>query len=155
MDRILRLRQDMMNANSYHEYSNAASALDRDCGLDDYKGDSNSPYFNLAVLNSRIEQYTRLREAGDISGLMFYLRSHLMRGGFGISDSRLWAHTHIGTKTCLYRYVNEVNRQGSENRAGPWYCLTVLSLRAADASKQLRMPTSARPPANTRPRGGV
>jgi len=110
MSRILKSRQQMMAANDYDEYSQAAHALDRDSGLDEYKADPESPYFNLSVLNARIEQYSTLREKGDISGLMFYLRSHLMRGGFGIGDPRLWASTHIGTKTCLYRYVNEVTR---------------------------------------------
>jgi len=107
-ERILRLRAQVQNAKDYPSYYRAASALDRDSGLDTFKAEPASPYYDVTLINKRVAMYQRMREAGDIHGLMFYLRSHLMREQFGLGDPRLWNQCHVGTKTCLVRYVNEV-----------------------------------------------
>ncbi|RKP10143.1 acyl transferase/acyl hydrolase/lysophospholipase [Thamnocephalis sphaerospora] len=98
-------------ATNYEQWASAASAVDQIDGKEAWKADPVSPDYDYELLQSRIRQLRAAREAGDVSAMIFLLRSSLSRHLADMGNPRNYAATHTGTKHLIEGFIDEVVQQ--------------------------------------------
>ncbi|RGB35174.1 acyl transferase/acyl hydrolase/lysophospholipase [Rhizophagus diaphanus] len=101
----------LKNANNYEEWAEAANKLDQLEGKDEWKNDIKSPDYDHELLYKRWSQLKSARNTGDLSQMIFLLRTSLARNLGDMGQPKLYAYTHIGTKKLIETYINEVVKQ--------------------------------------------
>ena len=94
----------MDNATSYNEWLQAAQKLDEIEGHDRWKLQDESEFYDANLIRQRLEDMRRLEADNDIQGIMFHLRSGMVRGLGGIGNPRLHTHAYVGTKKLIEEY---------------------------------------------------
>eukprot|EP01135_Chromosphaera_perkinsii_P012209 Nk52_evm28s2612 gene=Nk52_evmTU28s2612 len=102
------LKSQMQNADNYAEWYSAALELDRLEGKHIWKREFESPYYDNELIEERLEDLRIARKSGDLRKMMFLLREGLHRNLGGIGNPQLYSHCHVGTKTLIERYIDEV-----------------------------------------------
>jgi TAG lipase/steryl ester hydrolase/phospholipase A2/LPA acyltransferase len=100
---ILYLR--MKEAENYEDWRAAASELDLLEGNSSWKNETESPEYNVPLIQTRLKQLDDARLDQDASRMLFLIRTSLHRGLGGMGDLRLYKHSHIGTKALIERYI--------------------------------------------------
>ncbi|CAG8589633.1 2158_t:CDS:10, partial [Funneliformis mosseae] len=98
-------------ANNYEQWAEAANALDHLQGKDEWKHNAISPDYDYDLLQKRLTQLTRARKTGQLSQMIFLLRTSLARNLGDMGQPKLYAYTNIGTKKLIEAYINEVIKQ--------------------------------------------
>jgi len=126
------LQRKLRKAQSYTEWKSVARKLDRldgkqsnltypspfssgmmkNCswcvGLDVWKADPRSKYFDHERIKKDVRTLRALMDAHDLPPLMNYLRGCLRRNIWGIGHPRLYSVARHGTKLLIEEYVGEV-----------------------------------------------
>jgi TAG lipase/steryl ester hydrolase/phospholipase A2/LPA acyltransferase len=100
---ILYLR--MKEAETYEDWRAAASEIDILEGNSAWKNETESPEYNVRLIQTRLKQLDDARLDQDASRMLFLIRTSLHRGLGGMGDLRLYKHSHIGTKALIERYI--------------------------------------------------
>jgi len=98
-------------ATNYEQWSEAATILDQLQGKDQWKNTPSSDDYDFELLQRRLAQLKKARKTGDLSQMIFLLRTSLARNLGDMGQPELYAHTHIGTKRLIEAYINEVVKQ--------------------------------------------
>ncbi len=95
-----RIREQLASARTFSEWECTAQFLDAALKNDAWKADSSDVPFRLDHLVSRTREYNAMRASRDVYGLMFRLRSELLRKHWGIGGDEI-ARAYVGTKACV------------------------------------------------------
>ncbi|KNC97622.1 uncharacterized protein SPPG_07090 [Spizellomyces punctatus DAOM BR117] len=98
-------------ATNYEQWAAAGGMLDKLTGKDKWKNDPVSPDYDYELLQDRLAQLKKARESGNMSSMMFMLRTSLSRNLGDAGNPRLYGITHVGTKRLIEDYIDEVIRQ--------------------------------------------
>ncbi|WP_348673085.1 DUF3336 domain-containing protein [uncultured Abyssibacter sp.] len=110
MSSLRECRRAMRQAGDYATWADAAQRLDELTGGDAWKSEDESSLYDFRMIRARLRQIRRLRERGDIFGLMHELRQGLHWNIGGIGSPYIYAQTFIGTKHLVSDYIDEVCR---------------------------------------------
>lgn len=102
--------RQMDNAVTYDEWLQAAKKLDEIEGHDKWKLQDESELYDANLIRQRLNDMRRLEVENDIQGIMFTLRSGMVRGLGGIGNPRLHTHAYVGTKKLIEEYTAQVMR---------------------------------------------
>uniref|UniRef100_A0A7S4KKZ0 PNPLA domain-containing protein n=2 Tax=Guillardia theta TaxID=55529 RepID=A0A7S4KKZ0_GUITH len=100
----------MDNATSYNEWLEAARALDEIEGHDRWKAEDESELYDSKLIRDRLQDMRRLEASKDIQGIMFNLRSGLVRGLGGVGNQALHTHCYVGTKRLIEEHTGQTLR---------------------------------------------
>jgi len=95
----------MDNAADYGEWLEAAQKLDEFETHDRWKLLDESELYDANLIRKRLADMRRLQAENDIQGIMFNLRSGMVRGLGGIGNPRLHTHAYVGTKKLIEEYT--------------------------------------------------
>lgn len=98
----------LRNAESYEEWEEAALHLDNLLGLDLWRYNQSSRYYDYRLINERLENLIIAREEQDVQGLVNLLRSGLVRNLGNITATRLYNRSYAGTKFLIEEYITQV-----------------------------------------------
>lgn len=98
----------MRHAESYEEWEEAALHLDNLLGLDLWRYNHVSRYYDYRLINERLDSLTVAREEQDIQGLVNLLRSGLVRNLGNITATKLYNRSFAGTKFLIEEYITQV-----------------------------------------------
>lgn len=85
--------------------------LDRCKGYDLWKNLPASSEYDYELLKDRLTLLKTLRKNGDISAMVFNLRTNLARNLGDMGNPRLYECSHVGTKALIEDYIDEVTKQ--------------------------------------------
>jgi len=102
--------KQMDGSTSYGEWLEAAQKLDEYEGHDVWKEVDNSPLFDTQHIRDRLEEMRELEASKDIQGIMFNLRSGLVRGLGGVGNIKLHTHAYVGTKRLIEDHSAQILR---------------------------------------------
>ena len=106
------LRRDclrtMAGATDYRTWYEAALELDRYEGLEEWRQDEISPFYDFELIRARRERLRQRRQQQDVKYLVHHLRQGLHWNLGNISNPRLYASARTGTKKLIEDYVEEV-----------------------------------------------
>eukprot|EP00842_Homolaphlyctis_polyrhiza_P005765 jgi/Hompol1/618/HPOL_005364-RA len=106
-----RFRKLMDMATCYEQWAAAGYMLDRCEGNDKWKNTEQSPHYDYSLIRDRLETLRNIRKTGDAATMMFALRTSLCRNLGDMGNPKLYGHTHVGTKTLIEDYIDEVTKQ--------------------------------------------
>lgn len=98
----------LAQAADYETWREAASALDRAEGLDDWKADEVSDSYDWRLIRSRLRQIRTYRAEGSVARLVHHLRQGLHWNVGNIGNPELYGHARVGTKQLIVDYATEV-----------------------------------------------
>lgn len=108
MRKLKQCRAALSSATSYDEWKEAAQEHDRLTGMDAWKAEDVSSEYDWQIIKHRLHELRRLRSAGDVLHLAFFLNEGL-HGNLGqMGNARLYQYAKFGTKTLIETYINEV-----------------------------------------------
>ncbi|POW20034.1 hypothetical protein PSHT_04015 [Puccinia striiformis] len=105
-----RLRRKLQAAENYEEWKQAALELDDLLGFEQWKRNSINAYYDSTSVRRVVASLERLRVNNDAEDLMGVLEVCLRANFAGIESIRLYSQTHLGTKTLIENYVDEVEK---------------------------------------------
>lgn len=105
-----RLRRKMQAAESYDEWKQAALELDELLGFEQWKRNSSNAYYDSTSVRRVVASLERSRLSNDAEALKGVLEVCLRANFAGIESTRLYSQTHLGTKTLIENYVDEVEK---------------------------------------------
>lgn len=97
-----------MKETTYDTWKQQALQLDARRGLDQWKTEDRSSYYDYKVIQRRCRELEALRQTGDIRRLIFYFNEGLHGNMGGMGAPRLYVRAHFGTKELINRYVQQV-----------------------------------------------
>lgn len=101
-------QRGMAHATDFNTWRTHAVDLDALQGMDVWKSDPNSPYYQHALIQQRLINLRNWRKAGDWAQVIFSLREGLHRNLGNLANPELYKHTHVGTKFLIDDYITEV-----------------------------------------------
>ncbi|KAJ3207584.1 hypothetical protein HDU67_007375, partial [Dinochytrium kinnereticum] len=101
----------MKVATAYEQWAAAGLALDRLEGKELWKNDPKSTDYDYELLQDRLYQLRKARESGDLSSMIFLLRTSMSRNLGEMGNPKLYEYCHVGTKKLIEDYIEEVTRQ--------------------------------------------
>ncbi|KAA8496595.1 Triacylglycerol lipase SDP1 [Porphyridium purpureum] len=105
---IDKYKRQLKTARSYAEYYHAGMQLDVLLNNQAWKVEpvTDNKLYDANVLLARLIDVARLYKRGDVEGLMFSVRSGLVRNLGGICNPELHAHSYVGSKRDVEDYLN-------------------------------------------------
>ncbi|KAG6224248.1 hypothetical protein E4U26_003912 [Claviceps purpurea] len=97
---------EMKSAETYQQWSAAASGLDQLDGNDRWKHDTEDGEYDFWLIQERLSALDEARASGDVRATMHLIRTELSRGLGGMDNVDLYRHSYIGTKKLIERYVD-------------------------------------------------
>ncbi|KAJ8102765.1 acyl transferase/acyl hydrolase/lysophospholipase [Lipomyces tetrasporus] len=95
------------HASSYEEWARASQELDFLSGYDDWKMNPVSDEYDFQFIAKRLNELRSVRESGDYLKLLFLIRTTFTRNPGNIGNTKLYLHSHIGTKYLIDDYIGE------------------------------------------------
>ncbi|KAF8976818.1 hypothetical protein BGZ46_007928 [Entomortierella lignicola] len=106
-----RMTNELAHSKSFDEWLARATELDILTGSDVWRSNHQSNVYDYNLILTRRHHLKVIRESGDVSAMMYLLRSGLLRNLGGITDPRLFCHSYLGTKHLIESYMDEVVSQ--------------------------------------------
>ncbi|MFT4021532.1 MAG: DUF3336 domain-containing protein [Acinetobacter sp.] len=107
--RLKKLRRQLQHAENYQEWKEIALQLDEESGVQAWKTDHSSPYFDAEVIAHRLNLLKKYRTQHRLQDLMHILREGLTHDIANICHPMLFVVCHLGTKKIIEDYVEEVS----------------------------------------------
>ncbi|KAG9257824.1 uncharacterized protein F5Z01DRAFT_303374 [Emericellopsis atlantica] len=98
----------LREATTYEEWEEASLHLDNLLGLDLWRNNPTSKYYDWRLLTSRLHSLIEAREEGDFTTLVNLLRSGLVRNLGNITSPKLYNRALSGTKYLIEEYITQV-----------------------------------------------
>ncbi|KAK5676595.1 Lipase 5 [Elasticomyces elasticus] len=98
----------LQQAESYDEWQTAAQKLDALDGADKWKTQDACDEYDVALVQSRLQNLESMRDNRDFTRLRFHTRTSLTRDLGGMGNVSLYKHTRVGTKALIERYIDTV-----------------------------------------------
>ena len=98
----------LAHATDYTTWRTHAVDLDAQAGMDVWKSDPHSPFYQYRLIQQRLINLRNWRKAGDWPQVIFSLREGLHRNLGNLANPELYKHTRVGTKFLIDDYINEV-----------------------------------------------
>lgn len=95
-------------ATDYRSWQQASAVLDELDGAAQWRLQDSSDDYDWRLIRSRLSQIQRLRETGDITGLLYHLRQGLYWNIGNIANPALYDVARVGTKKLIGDYVDAV-----------------------------------------------
>ncbi len=108
MSKLSRLEKVLDKATSYEEWTDAARALDKFEGKDQWRLERESDDYDYRLLTSRVRLFRKLRKHEDYDQIIFRLREELHGNIGNMANPALYQHARYGTKKLINDYLNEV-----------------------------------------------
>ncbi|KAA1089655.1 hypothetical protein PGT21_026173 [Puccinia graminis f. sp. tritici] len=105
-----RLRRKLRAAETYEEWKAAALELDDLLGFGQWKRNASNAYYDSISVRKVVASLERSRLNNDPESLKGVLEVCLRANFAGIESIRLYSQTHLGTKTLIENYVDEVEK---------------------------------------------
>lgn len=96
------------NAQAYEEWEEAALHLDNLLGLDLWRNNPTSPYYDYRLINERLARIVAARDEGNVHALVNLLRSGLVRNLGNLTAPKLYNRSFSGTKFLIEEYITQV-----------------------------------------------
>ena len=106
--RQAKLEKDLKHARSYNDWKAVAQELDEVTGLNDWKRDNESPYYDYQLIADRLTRFRRYRLEKKNVELIRLLREGLHHDLGNIGHPLLHGHAYVGTKKLIEDYIAEV-----------------------------------------------
>ncbi|MEW6167653.1 MAG: DUF3336 domain-containing protein [Pseudomonadota bacterium] len=103
------LLKEMKHATEYRAWREAAEALDRLEGRDEWREDDTSDDYDWRLIRARLRQVRQYREDGQIPKLVRHLRQGLHWNLGNTGNPRLYEHARVGTKKLIHDYIGEIS----------------------------------------------
>ncbi|MES2662557.1 MAG: DUF3336 domain-containing protein [Pseudomonadota bacterium] len=104
------VQQAMDHAKDYSEWRAAATEHDRLSGMQEWKEDDASPYYDYPMIRYRLNELKEARHRQDVNQLVFHLHEGLHGNLGNISNPILYRTAKFGTKKLITDYLEEVCR---------------------------------------------
>ena len=98
----------MDGASNYAEWLQAAQALDRADGNEQWRDEKESAEYDHRLIASRVSLLQRLRNAKDYDQLVFRLREELHGNLGNMANPALYQQARAGSKRLINEYLDEV-----------------------------------------------
>ncbi len=98
----------LANATDYATWRTHAVDLDAQAGMDVWKSDPHSPFYQYRLIQQRLINLRNWRKAGDWAQVIFSLREGLHRNLGNLANPELYKYTRVGTKFLIDDYITEV-----------------------------------------------
>lgn len=98
----------LRHGESYEEWEEAALHLDNLLGLDLWRYNQVSRYYDYRLIDERLDSLAVAREEQDIQALVNLLRSGLVRNLGNITATKLYNRSFAGTKFLIEEYITQV-----------------------------------------------
>ncbi len=108
MSKLSRLEKTLAKATTYQEWTDAALALDKIEGKDQWRLERESDDYDYRLLASRVRLFRKLRKQEDYDQIIFRLREELHGNIGNMANPALYQHARYGTKKLINDYLNEV-----------------------------------------------
>ena len=95
-------------ADSYQTWYKLAQNYDEESGLDEWRKEKESEYFDNDEIRIRLDKLRRLRNSGDDYGLLFTLNEGIHGNMAGMGNPKLYNKALSGTKHLIEEYVDEI-----------------------------------------------
>ncbi|MEB3754782.1 DUF3336 domain-containing protein [Acinetobacter sp. MD2(2019)] len=107
--RMNELKKQLAHAQNYQEWKEIALQLDEESGIQQWKYENSSPYFDAEVISYRLGLLKKYRQQNRSKDLMHILREGLTYDIANICHPMLFVVCYMGTKKIIEEYVNEVH----------------------------------------------
>jgi len=107
-EKKIMLKKLMEDCNTYEEWSNYAKELDIVERKESWKKKKESSQYDYKELEKLIKVLQKKKEMKDISGLVHYIRSNLVKNLYSTLNPRLYQVCHHGTKYLIEDFNEEM-----------------------------------------------
>jgi predicted acylesterase/phospholipase RssA len=105
---VKKSEQDLAQAGNYQEWLQAAQALDKLGGEQQWREEEESEDYDNRLINSRVEVLRKLRRRKDYDQLVFRLREELHGNLGNMANPVLYQKARAGSKQLINQYLDEV-----------------------------------------------
>ncbi|KAL2756298.1 hypothetical protein ACRALDRAFT_2042451 [Sodiomyces alcalophilus JCM 7366] len=98
----------LRNAETFEDWEEAALHLDNLLGLDLWRNNPTSKYYDYRLINERLNSLVEAREEDNVYQLVNLLRSGLVRNLGNLSSPKLYNLAFAGTKYLIEEYITQV-----------------------------------------------
>ncbi|KAI5466093.1 hypothetical protein BGZ63DRAFT_347646 [Mariannaea sp. PMI_226] len=109
----------LRHAETFEEWEEAALHLDNLLGLDLWRNNPTSKYYDWRLINGRLDSLATAREHGNFQQLVNLLRSGLIRNLGNITAPKLYNRAFAGTKYLIEEYISQVAESVEDIRMLP------------------------------------
>ncbi|CAM1506922.1 Fc.00g065630.m01.CDS01 [Cosmosporella sp. VM-42] len=109
----------LRNAETFEDWEEAALHLDNLLGLDLWRNNPTSKYYDWRLITERLDSLAEAREESNFQQLVNLLRSGLVRNLGNIASPKLYNRSFAGTKYLIEEYITQVAESVEDIRVLP------------------------------------
>ncbi|KAM0463896.1 hypothetical protein ACHAO4_000620 [Trichoderma viride] len=129
----------LRNAETFEDWEEAALHLDNLLGLDLWRNNPTSKYYDWALITERLDSLIIAREENNYEQLVNLLRSGLVRNLGNISVPKLYNRSFSGTKYLIEEYIAQVAESVEDISALPTSAATSLYAHEKALTNQMKL----------------
>ncbi|KAK1245005.1 hypothetical protein MKX08_004634 [Trichoderma sp. CBMAI-0020] len=129
----------LRNAETFEDWEEAALHLDNLLGLDLWRNNPTSKYYDWSLITERLDSLIIAREENNYEQLVNLLRSGLVRNLGNISVPKLYNRSFSGTKYLIEEYIAQVAESVEDISALPTSAATSLYAHEKALTNQMKL----------------